>query len=172
MLNAASFNAIDRLIRLVRRTLFPLLATLAMSANAGNFFPPEYKQFPFVDGDLLVSKSSKGKFSVNKVLKVDRFDMQQGKAINIQGQRFVATEPDFLLIVSESFGADEFDTFDAAKAEALAGRWTIELGHVPNRAPGAASGQTRVGHASVLDAELSGYRTWRAAFDKGEAGVF
>ena len=143
-----------------------------MSANAGNFFPPEYKQFPFTDGDLLVSKSSKGKFSVNKVLKVDRVDVQQGKAINIQGQRFVATEPDFLLIVSESFGADEFDTFDAAKEAALAGRWTIKLGHATIRAPGAASGQTRVGHAPVLNAELSGYRTWRAAFDKGEAGVF
>ncbi len=155
-----------------RATLIALLASCAMSANAGEFFPPEYKTFPFVAGDLLVSKSSKGKFSVNKVLKVDRVEIQQGKTINIQGQKFVATETDSLLIVSESFGADEFDTFDAAKSAALAGRWTVKLGHAPNRAPGAAAGQTRVGHAAVTDSELSGYQVWRDAFDKGQAGVF
>lgn len=161
---------IQHLLR--RASLLPLLTCLAMSANAGNFFPPDYKQFPFVAGDLLVGKSNDGKFSVNKVLKVDRVELQQGKGINIQGQKFVATEADFLLIVSESLGADEFDNFDAAKAAALAGRWTVKLGHAPNRAPGAAAGQTRVGHAPVLDSELSGYRVWRQAIDDGEAGVF
>lgn len=151
---------------------FALLGSFAMSANAGGFFPPDYKQFPFVPGDLLVSKGSKGRFSVNKVLKVDRVEIPQGKSINIQGARFVATESDFLLVVSESFGADEFDTFDAAKSAAQAGRWTVKLGHAPNRAPGAAEGQTRVGHAPVLDSELAGYKVWREAFDKGEAGIF
>ena len=149
-----------------------LLEPFAMTASAGNFFPPEYKEFPFTAGDLLVSKSNKGKFCVNKVLKVDRVEIPQGHTINIQGQHFTATSTDALLIVSASFGADEFDTFDAAKAAALAGRWTIKLGHAPNRAPGAAVGQTRVGHAPVTDAELSGYRLWREAFDKGQAGVF
>lgn len=148
-----------------------LLAFFAMTANAGDFFPPEYKQFPFAAGDLLASKSSRGKLSVKKVLQVDRVEVQQGKAISIQGQRFIATETDSLLIVSESFGADEFDTFDAAKTAAQAGRWTVKLG-TRRIAPGAAAGQTRVGHAPVLEAELSGYRIWRDAFDKGEAGVF
>jgi hypothetical protein len=149
-----------------------LLAASAMTAHAGDFFPPEYKRFPFAAGDLLVSDRGDGKFAVNKVLKVDRVEVQQGRAINIQGQRFIATQTDFLLIVSESFGSDEFDSFDAAKAAAHAGRWTVKVGHVPNRAPGAVLGQTRVGHAPVVEAELSGYRVWREAFDKGEAGVF
>jgi hypothetical protein len=74
-----------------------------MSAHAGNFFPPEYKTFPFKEGDLLISKRNDGMFSVNKILKVDRFDFKKGSAINIQGQKFVAPEDDFLLIVSAAY---------------------------------------------------------------------
>jgi len=160
------------IVPIFRASLLLLLACLAMTANAGNFFPPDYKIFPFVAGDLLVGQRRHGKFAVNKVLKVDRVEIEKGKGINIQGQKFIATETDFLLIVSESLGADEFDSFDAARAAALTGRWTAKLGHAPNRAPGAAAGQTRVGHAPVLDSELSGYRVWRQAFDNGEAGIF
>ena len=155
------------------RQLTPLLLlAIAMSVQAGNFFPPEYKTFPFKAGDLLVSKRSDGKFAVNKILKVDRFDFKKGASINIQGQRFAATEDDFLLIVSAAYGEDEFASMEAAQAAARSGKWTIRIGHAPNRTPGAAAGQTLVGHAPVTEAELGGYKLWRQAFDKGEAGVF
>lgn len=145
---------------------------MVMSANAGNFFPPEYKQFPFKEGDLLVSKRSNGKFAVNKILKVDRFNFDKNSSINIQGQNFVPTEDDYLLIVSAAYGADEFNSFEQARAGALAGRWTVSIDHVPNRTLGAAAGQTFVGHALVSDSELEGYRVWRRALEKGEAGIF
>ena len=155
------------------RTLFAIiLLSLKMSAHAGGFFPPEYKQFPFEEGDLLVSKRSDGKFSINKILKVDRFDVRAGSSINIQGQTFVATEDDYLLIVSASYGDAEFRSVEEARAAAQAGRWTVKVAHVPNRAPGAAAGQMLVGRSKVSDSELSVYRQWRSAFERGEAGVF
>lgn len=145
---------------------------LSMSAYAGNFFPPEYKTFAFKEGDLLVSKRQDGTFSVNKILKVDRFDIRKGSAINIQGQKFVATEDDFLLIVSAAYGESEYKSFEDASAAAKAGKWKVKLGHAPNRTPGAAAGQTLVGHSPVQESELDGYRQWRQAFERGEAGVF
>lgn len=148
------------------------LMVLSMSVIAGDFFPPEYKQFPFREGDLLVSRGGNGKFSVNKILKVDRMHIRKGEPINIQGQRFVATDDDYLLVVSAAYGADEFSSFEQARAAAMSGKWTVKLGHVPNRSPGAATGQTLVGHAPVLESELEGYEIWRRAFERGEAGVF
>jgi len=143
-----------------------------MTVQTGNFFPPEYKTFPFKEGDLLVSKRSDGMFSVNKILKVDRFDFKKGSAINIQGQLFVATEDDHLLIVSAAYGEDEFSSFDEARASASAGKWKVKFGHIPNRTPGAAEGQILVGNSPVSEEELVGYREWRQAFESGEAGVF
>ena len=143
-----------------------------MATHAGNFFPPEYKQFPFKEGDLLASKRGDGKYSVNKILKVDRFEVKAGTSIDIQGKRFVATEDDYLLVVSASYGESEFNSLEAARAAAQSGRWTVKLGHSPNRTPGAAAGQTLVGHATVSEAELVAYKQWRAAFERGEAGVF
>jgi hypothetical protein len=155
------------------RFLHVLLVLLAaMNANAGDFFPPEYKQFPFKEGDLLASKRSDGKFAVNKILKVDRFEFRRGQSINIQGKLFPATEDDFLLVVSAAYGEAEFGSLDEARAAARTGRWKIKIGHAPNRPPGAAEGQILIGHAPVSEAELAGYRQWRAAFERGEAGVF
>jgi hypothetical protein len=143
-----------------------------MSAQAGDFFPPDYKQFRFKQGDLLVSKRKDGTFSVNKILAVDRISVLKGKSISIQSQRFVATEDDYLLIVSAAYGASEFGTFEEARTAALAGKWVVKVGHVPNRAPGAEAGQTLVGNAPVKAAELVGYEQWKRAFERGEAGVF
>jgi hypothetical protein len=145
---------------------------LAMPTQAGNFFPPEYKRFPFKEGDLLVSRRSDVQFSVKKILKVDRFDFRKGESINIQGKAFVATEDDYLLVVSAAYGEAEFSSFEEARIAATVGKWTVKLGHAPNRTPGAAEGQTRVGYAPVVEAELVGYRQWRQAFEKGQAGVF
>jgi hypothetical protein len=143
-----------------------------MSDKTGNFFPPEYKQFPFVEGDLLVSTKKGGKFGVNKILKVDRFDFKKGSSISIQGQLFVATDDDYLLVVSAAYGNDEFQSMDDAIAAAKAGTWTVKIGHIPNRTPGAAAGQIHVGNTPVLDAELSGYRHWKEEFEQGHAGIF
>jgi hypothetical protein len=161
----------------MRNLLLTFLIVLAMTATAGNFFPPEYKQFPYKQGDLLVSAGESaygnaGKFHVSKILKVDRIDLKRGDVIDILGQKFVATEDDFLLIVSVACGAFEFDSFESARAAASSGSWHIELGHAPMRAPGAAKGHTLVGHAPVQEVELDGYRIWRAAFDRGEASFF
>ena len=138
----------------------------------GHFFPPEFKFFPFKEGDLLSSQGRTGKFSVSKVLKIDTVQVKRGHSINIQGQNFTAPEDDFLLIVSCAYGEYEFDSMEEAKAAAEAGTWTPKIGHTPNRAPGAAQGQTLVGHAPVQEGELAGYYEWKRAFDKGEAGVF
>jgi hypothetical protein len=156
----------------MRRLLYLFVLLFPLSVMAGNFVPLEYKTFPFKEGDLLVSKGSSGKFSVNKILKIDRFDIKKGSAINIQGQRFVATEDDCLLIVSAAYGAAEFHSFEEASAAAKAGKWKVKLGHVPNRAPGAAEGQTRVDSSPVTESELVGYHQWRQAFERSEAGVF
>lgn len=155
------------------RFLTLLLCCFAcMSIHAGNFFPSDYKKFPFEEGDLLVSRRTDGKFSVNKILKVDRFDFKKGASIHIQGKPFVVTEDDYLLVISSAFGEAEFNSFEAARVAAVTGHWTVKLNQVPNRAPGATAGQTRVGHAAVSEAELVGYTLWRQAFEKGEAGVF
>lgn len=156
----------------MRHLLFFIYLLLPISVMAGNFFPPEYKSFPFKEGDLLVSKRADGKFAVNKILKVDRFDLKKGSAINIQGQRFVATEDDHLLVISAAYGDSEFNSFDEASTAAKLGKWTLKMGHVPNRAPGAADGQTRVSRSPVSASELTGYQQWRQAFEKGEAGIF
>jgi len=58
----------------------------SMTTQAGEFFPTEYKQFQFQEGDMLVSKRSDGKFAVNKILKVDRFDLKKGTSISIQSK--------------------------------------------------------------------------------------
>lgn len=160
--------------RLIFKRLFTFVALLllSMSIQAGNFFPPDYKIFPFKAGDLLVSQRSDGKFSVNKILKVDRFDLKRGSSINIQGKPFVVSEDDFLLIVSSAYGEAEFSSFAEASAAAQAGKWTVRIGHAPNRTPGAAAGQSLVGHAPVLEAELKGYKQWRHSFERGVAGVF
>ncbi len=157
---------------LIRILTFLTLMSLTMSIQAGNFFPPEYKTFPFHEGDLLVSKRSDGKFSVNKILKVDRFDYKAGASINIQGKAFVATEDDFLLVISSAFGASEFNSFEEARAAAQSGKWTVKVALVPNRAPGAAAGQSLVGHAVVSKEELEGYAQWRQQFERENAGVF
>jgi hypothetical protein len=149
-----------------------ILAFQTMTASAGDFFPPDYKQFPFKEGDLLASRRSDGKFAVNKILKVDKFIVKKGKSINIQGKNFTAPVDDYLLIVSASYGEAEFDSLEQARAAALSGKWKVRLAHAPNRPPGAAEGQTYVGSAPVTDAELTGYHGWREAFEKGEAGVF
>lgn len=143
-----------------------------MAMRAGNFFPPEYKQFPFRDGDLLVSQRGDGRFAVNKVLRVDRIELKAGESISIQSQVFTAPEDDYLLVVSVAYGADEFGSAEEARDAAQAGTWTVKIGHVPNRTPGAAAGQVRVGNVPVMESELDWYKQWRAAFDRGEAGIF
>jgi hypothetical protein len=160
------------MISVVKLLAVLLFLFQTMSAHAGDFFPPEYKQFPFKEGDLLASRNSTGKFSVNKILKVDRITVKRGEFIIIQGKKFTAPVDDYLLIVSASYGASEFGSLEEARAAASAGRWSVQLGHAPNRPPGAAEGQTHVGSAPVTEAELTGYRAWRRAFDRGEAGVF
>jgi hypothetical protein len=140
--------------------------------GGNDFFPPEYKTFPFAEGDLLVSQRSEGEFAVNKVLKIDKVILQKGDTIHIQSNPFTAPVEDYLLIVSVSYGEPEFDSLEQARRAAESGKWRVRVGHVPNRAPGSAEGQTKIGTAPVTEAELEGYRGWKLAFDKGEAGVF
>lgn len=133
--------------------------------TAGRFFPSEYKELPFKDGDLLVSGRAGGKFAVNKILKVERIDLKQGASINIQGRAFIATEDDYLLVVHTACGDNEFRSLEEAVVAAKAGTWTVKVRHVPNRSPGAAAGQVLVGNESVTEAELLNYQRWREAFD-------
>jgi hypothetical protein len=139
---------------------------------AGDYFPQNYKEFPYKEGDLLAGKREDGKYSVNKVLKIDQVALKKGDTINIQGQIFTAPEEDFLLIISMSYGESEFDSIEEAKKAALAGSWNVSMAHAPNRPPGAAIGQTYIGNAPVKEDELSGYYHWKELFVKGKAGVF
>ncbi|MFM7162985.1 MAG: hypothetical protein ACKO3P_21750 [Planctomycetaceae bacterium] len=144
-----------------------------MAIKAGNFFPPEYRQCPFEEGDLLVIHDQHtGRFAINKILRVDRIEVKQGESIAILDQRFTAPEDDYLLVVGFSVGVPEFETEEAARAATLAGTWNIRIGHVPIRSPGIAHGHVRVGNAPVTEEELDGYRMWRQEFDQGKAGIF
>src|ERR1043166_3649788 len=135
-------------------------------------FPPEYQTFPFKEGDLLSSQRGSGKFSVSKVLRVDRVTIKKGGAINIQGQQFILAEDDWLLVISCAYGTDQFNSLQEAPAAAKAGTWQVAIQHVPNRSPGAAAGQTLIGHADVTSSELAAYQLWKTAFDQGTAGIF
>lgn len=139
---------------------------------AGEYFPEDYKTFPFKEGDLLASKREDGKYAINKVLRIDKIILKPGDSINIQGGMFQAPEEDFLLIVSMSYGENEFDSLDEARKAAQNGAWKVKMGHIPNRSPGAAYGQILVGNKAVKEEELDGYNLWKEAFIKGEAGVF
>ena len=88
----------------MRFLFFLFFLFTSMTIQAGEFFPPEYKKFPFKEGDMLVSKRSDGKFAVNKILKVDRFDFKKGASISIQSKKFTATDDDYLLVVSAAYG--------------------------------------------------------------------
>jgi hypothetical protein len=71
-----------------------------------------------------------------------------------------------------SYGEDEFAALDDAVMAAEAGLWSVKMGHVPNRSPGAAAGQVLVGHQPVNESELTGYKQWKELFETGKAGVF
>ncbi len=160
-------------LTLGRFLLSLVLLSISMSIQAGNFFPPDYKVFAFREGDLLVGKAPEnGLFSVVKVLKVDRLEIKRGSYIGIQGKKFIATEDDYLLVIGCALGEREFRSFNEASAAAKSGKWTVAVGHVPNRTPGAADGMVKVGSTNVNPSELEGYKLWKAAFDKGEAGIF
>jgi len=161
-----------KLSRTLSRLLAALLVLVSIPSFANGFFPPEYKTFPFNEGDLLVSQQKNGTFSISKVLKIDKIDIHKGQPISIQGKRYVAAEDDSLLVVSSAYGAEKFNSFEAAKKAAIAGTWKIGVTHIPNRAPGAAAGQQLVSHAPVKDEELEDYKTWLDSFVKGEAGIF
>jgi hypothetical protein len=139
---------------------------------AAGFFPTEYQEFPFKEGDLLVSQGVDERYSVNKILKIDKITLKAGDSISIQNQVFTSPVEDYLLVVSCSYGESEFSSFEFAKNAANSGNWTVLFGHIPNRTVGASIGQTLVGNAPVKDSELIGYNQWRAAFGKGEAGIF
>ncbi|SMF03929.1 hypothetical protein SAMN02745866_00313 [Alteromonadaceae bacterium Bs31] len=139
---------------------------------AGNWFPEDYKTFPFQEGDVLASQKEDEKYGLNKVLRIDKVMLKEGDSINIQGQIFTAPEDDFLLIISMSYGEADFATLDDAILAAKAGEWNVKMGHAPNRSPGAAAGQVLVGHQPVSDSELTGYNQWKELFETGKAGVF
>jgi hypothetical protein len=109
---------------------------------------------------------------VNKILKVDPIVVRTGESINIQGTRFTAPCDDWLIVVGMALGDAEYSSEEEAREAALGGVWKAKVGHAPIRAPGAAEGQVIVGSAPVTASELEGYKVWREAFDKGEAGIF
>ena len=123
-------------------------------------------------GNLLTHQDQDGQYSITEILKIDRIELKKGDTIGIQHQVFTATEDDFILIISNSYGRSEFSTLDDAKAAAKQGKWQVEYGHIPNRPPGAANGKILIDHQPIRKDELAGYYQWRKAFDQKEAGVF
>jgi hypothetical protein len=137
----------------------------------GEFFPPHYKEYAFKEGDVFACESDDG-YWLKRVLKVDRADFKQGQAINIQGKLFPAAEDDYLLIVSLSFGNAEFNNLDEARGAFNSRKWKIRVGHAPVRTSNELENAIYLGNFPVADSELDGYKEWKNAFDKGEAGIF
>ena len=139
--------------------------------KAGNFFPPEYKSFPFQEGDMLASQSN-GQFRLTRILKVDKYFLKQGQAINIQGQIFIAPEDDFLLIISIAIG-NKFNTIEDVAKAVKDRTWNVEAGHIPQRTSGILKGPIyHVGNYPIAENELSGYYEWEKLFRAGQAGIF
>ncbi|HEY0922947.1 hypothetical protein [Rheinheimera pacifica] len=153
-------------------SVFIITVLMSVSAMAGNWFPPDYKEFPFKEGDLLTSEKPEGKYSINKVLRIDNVCLDVGQSISIQGQVFMAPEKDCLLIISMSYGEHEFKSLEEINQAVKKGIWKVKIGHIPNRAPGAAEGQILIGHSPVKQEELAGYNQWKELFSQGKAGVF
>ena len=139
--------------------------------SGGNFFPPEYKFLRFKEGDV-VAFETKGKYAIERILKIDRVTVQSGQTINIQGQPFTATEDDYLLVVSASFSNPDFNTVEEARLATQNKSWRVQIGHVPRRTTGVGDGAVYLGNYPVTEDELSGYNLWKEAFDKGQAGIF
>lgn len=140
--------------------------------KTGNFFPPEFKQFPFKKGDVLASPREGGKFALSKIISIDKVIVAEGSPISIQGQVFVADEDDWLFVIGHSMGAEKFSTLDEAKAAALRGSWEVRVGFIPNRATGAAENSVWVANEEVTEDELQGYDDWKVAFAERRAGIF
>ncbi|MEJ2612016.1 MAG: hypothetical protein P8179_18575 [Candidatus Thiodiazotropha sp.] len=81
-----------------RSAVFITFLLLSGMIMAGNWFPEDYKTFPFQEGDVLASQEENGKYRLNKVLRIDKVMLNEGDSINIQGQIFTALENDFLLV--------------------------------------------------------------------------
>jgi hypothetical protein len=75
-----------------RSAVFITFLLLSGMIMAGNWFPEDYKTFPFQEGDVLASQEENGKYRLNKVM------LNEGDSINIQGQIFTALENGFLLV--------------------------------------------------------------------------
>lgn len=147
------------------------IALFMEPAAAGNFFPPEYKTFRYKEGDVLAFEN-KGKYAIERILKIDRIVVRRGQAINIQGKLFTAPEDDFLLVVGTSFSDAVFSTPEEARIAVKNKSWKAKIGHVPRRTPGIGENAAYLGNYPVSKDELEGYRQWKEAFDKGEAGIF
>lgn len=70
----------------------------------GNFFPPEFKEFPFKKGDILASKNGSGAYTLDKIIAVDKVSVPHGTEISIQGQAFVSDEDDWYITKEELQG--------------------------------------------------------------------
>jgi hypothetical protein len=154
-----------------RRALACFFLLLFAAANAAAFFPDEYKSFGFKEGDVLAYPGN-GKFGVQRILKVDRVLVKRGEAISIRGRKFVAPEDDFLLVVSTSFGAPDYDTLEQARAAVANKSWKPSTGQMAMSPPGFAKGLVLLRNDPVGEAELRAYRQWKQAFDHGQAGIF
>ena len=115
---------------------------------------------------------SKGKYAISRILKIDRIDVAKGASINIQGKSFTATEDDFLLVVSTSFSNADFGSIDEARRAVEDSSWHVAIGHVPRRPSGVGKDAVLLANQPVTDRELQGYREWKTAFERGDAGVF
>lgn len=152
------------------------------------FFPPNYKTFPFSEGDFLASQDEGGTWGVQRVLKVDKVVIKKGKEISIMGQHFTAPFDDYLLVISvASIGksdksesdeetsiqmAENFESLDELTVAISDHSWITGIGHMPIRTDGIEESAIVIANKAVTKEELEGYSVWKKAFDAGEAGIF
>ena len=140
--------------------------------NEESFFPTEYKICPYREGDVLASQSSEGKFSISRILKIDHFQFNIGDKIRIQDKVFELEIADYLLIVSASLSGSIFADISSVRKAFDAKNWKIALGHAPMRTTSLNRDSIVLGNYAIHEYELEGYKIWREAFDRGDAGIF
>ncbi len=134
------------------------------------FFPEDYKQFRHSEGMLLGGESN-GKWSLIKILKVHRVDVYKGQTILIADHEITSPVDDFLFVVACSF-SNEYESIEALEQAVKDNTWTTRIGCVPRRTTGFSDDYSYLGREDASKDELKGFKIWRDAFEKGEAGIF
>ena len=133
------------------------------------FFPAEYKKFPYSDG-MLVGFEEKGKWRLTKILKVHRVDVSKGQAIMIAGEEVISSVDDFLFVVAYA-ASDEYESLEALERAVSEKTCTLNIERSPCRTVGFSGDYRFLGFEDVSKEELREFERWKKDFAKGSKGI-